>query len=447
MQPHGRRRDALSIAIHRHPVRSRREARSHADIKEPSWNTSTTQVADSRLREGHPPQPRRVIARSSLDAAARGGRGARRGVRGEVARRWSRRCATRRRSTTRMRTAALTAAALMGMNNVWYPYVEMAGDDELKTLRAELRMNAYATHGGVDRRQLRALRAGGVDRRQVRVLRRVALQAAAGIGADGAAIARRRPHRGGDQRRRAGACRAKPAAVAARPRGRGGTSVCALAARRAGAIVVTSAPRIPGAPFHGTQAAVVSAGHASSSSSTIRRSSPTTRSAIRTCASSRCGCRRSYDEAGAARAAAAGAIRCSTTSSASPARGSRTSTGDRSTRTCPSARRGSSTSGRWGRRSSCFPTASRALGGNQYVNSSAIGRYADYLTREIIPFVDREFRTLASRDHRGCFGKSSGGYGAIIHGMRYPQYWGAIADHSGDALLRLLSTAPTGRAR
>jgi alkyl hydroperoxide reductase subunit D len=48
--------------------------------------------------------------------------------------------------------AALTAAALMGMNNVWYPYVEMAADPELKTLRAELRMNAYANHGGVDRR-------------------------------------------------------------------------------------------------------------------------------------------------------------------------------------------------------------------------------------------------------------------------------------------------------
>ena len=47
--------------------------------------------------------------------------------------------------------AALTAAALMGMNNVWYPYVEMANDAELKTQRAELRMNAYATHGGVDR--------------------------------------------------------------------------------------------------------------------------------------------------------------------------------------------------------------------------------------------------------------------------------------------------------
>ena len=46
--------------------------------------------------------------------------------------------------------AAQTAAALMAMNNVWYPFVEMAGDPELKTLRPELRMNAYATHGGVD---------------------------------------------------------------------------------------------------------------------------------------------------------------------------------------------------------------------------------------------------------------------------------------------------------
>ena len=84
-----------------------------------------------------------------------------------------------------------------------------------------------------------------------------------------------------------------------------------------------------------------------------------------------------------------------------------------------------------------FPDCFTCLGGNQYVNSSAVCNYADYLTREIVPFVDREFRTLASREHRGCFGKSSGGYGAIIHGMRYPQYWGAIADHSGDANFNL----------
>jgi alkyl hydroperoxide reductase subunit D len=48
---------------------------------------------------------------------------------------------------------AMTAAALMGMNNVWYPYVEMSGDAELKARPAQLRMQAYATHGGVGKRQ------------------------------------------------------------------------------------------------------------------------------------------------------------------------------------------------------------------------------------------------------------------------------------------------------
>ncbi|MGH8626764.1 MAG: hypothetical protein ACREYC_16370 [Gammaproteobacteria bacterium] len=48
-----------------------------------------------------------------------------------------------------------------------------------------------------------------------------------------------------------------------------------------------------------------------------------------------------------------------------------------------------------------FPDCFTAFGGNQYVNSSAIGNYADYLTLESIPFIDREFRSLASREHRG----------------------------------------------
>ncbi|WP_424191542.1 carboxymuconolactone decarboxylase family protein [Ampullimonas aquatilis] len=49
--------------------------------------------------------------------------------------------------------ASLTASALMGMNNVWYPFVEMTEDADLKSQPAQLRMNAYATHGGVDKRR------------------------------------------------------------------------------------------------------------------------------------------------------------------------------------------------------------------------------------------------------------------------------------------------------
>jgi alkyl hydroperoxide reductase subunit D len=51
------------------------------------------------------------------------------------------------------KNAALTASALMGMNNVWYPYVEMTEDADLKSQPAQLRMNAYATNGGIDKRR------------------------------------------------------------------------------------------------------------------------------------------------------------------------------------------------------------------------------------------------------------------------------------------------------
>ena len=52
--------------------------------------------------------------------------------------------------------AALTAASIMAQNNVWYPYVEMADDESLKGLPAQLRMNAIATHGGTTKGRFEA---------------------------------------------------------------------------------------------------------------------------------------------------------------------------------------------------------------------------------------------------------------------------------------------------
>lgn len=52
--------------------------------------------------------------------------------------------------------AAITAASLMAMNNTWYPYVEMAGDQSLSGLPAQLRMNAIATHGGTTKARFEA---------------------------------------------------------------------------------------------------------------------------------------------------------------------------------------------------------------------------------------------------------------------------------------------------
>jgi alkyl hydroperoxide reductase subunit D len=52
--------------------------------------------------------------------------------------------------------SALTAGAIMAQNNVWYPYVEMAEDPNLKGLPAQLRMNAIASHGGTTKDRFEA---------------------------------------------------------------------------------------------------------------------------------------------------------------------------------------------------------------------------------------------------------------------------------------------------
>ena len=52
--------------------------------------------------------------------------------------------------------AAMCAASIMAQNNVWYPYVEMADDEALKGLPAQLRMNAITTHGGTTKAKFEA---------------------------------------------------------------------------------------------------------------------------------------------------------------------------------------------------------------------------------------------------------------------------------------------------
>jgi len=84
------------------------------------------------------------------------------------------------------------------------------------------------------------------------------------------------------------------------------------------------------------------------------------------------------------------------------------------------------------------PDCFTSLGGNQYVNSPAVGRYADYLVEEVLPFVESRFNLVRRPAGRGVFGKSSGGYGALYHAMHYPDIWGAAASHAGDVGFDLL---------
>src|SRR5437868_9028797 len=78
-----------------------------------------------------------------------------------------------------------------------------------------------------------------------------------------------------------------------------------------------------------------------------------------------------------------------------------------------------------------FPDCFTRLGGNQYVNSAAMGRWDDFLLAEVVPMVETKFG-CGGPGRRGIFGKSSGGYGAMVHALLHPDFWSAAAVHSGD---------------
>lgn len=78
-----------------------------------------------------------------------------------------------------------------------------------------------------------------------------------------------------------------------------------------------------------------------------------------------------------------------------------------------------------------FPDCFTRLGGNQYINSAALGPWMDFLCDEAVPFVEGHFR-CGGPGRRGIFGKSSGGYGALAHALLRPNIWSAAASHSGD---------------
>lgn len=80
-----------------------------------------------------------------------------------------------------------------------------------------------------------------------------------------------------------------------------------------------------------------------------------------------------------------------------------------------------------------MPDCFTALGGSQYINSSAVGRYEDYLVREIVPAVDASFETIPNAAHRAVIGKSSGAYGSLMLAMHHSDVFGLCGWRSGDA--------------
>ena len=68
-----------------------------------------------------------------------------------------------------------------------------------------------------------------------------------------------------------------------------------------------------------------------------------------------------------------------------------------------------------------------------YTDSATVpnDKYESYIIRELIPEIDKKFRTLPDRAHRAVAGLSMGGYGAIKFGLKYPDMFSLVGSFSG----------------
>jgi len=73
-----------------------------------------------------------------------------------------------------------------------------------------------------------------------------------------------------------------------------------------------------------------------------------------------------------------------------------------------------------------MPNAMNAYGGSMYSNSVTAGNWEGYIADDLVAYMDKNYRTIASRDGRGLAGHSMGGYGTMRIGMKRPDVFSAI---------------------
>ncbi len=63
--------------------------------------------------------------------------------------------------------------------------------------------------------------------------------------------------------------------------------------------------------------------------------------------------------------------------------------------------------------------------------SSPKEKFESYIVKELIPQIDKDFRTIADREHRVIAGLSMGGYGSMKFGLKFPEMFTLIGSFSG----------------
>ena len=93
-----------------------------------------------------------------------------------------------------------------------------------------------------------------------------------------------------------------------------------------------------------------------------------------------------------------------------------------------------------------FPDGRTALGGTQWIDAPAVGRYQSYVAEDVVGLVEREVGTLARREARAVVGKSSGGYGALCMARDRAATFAHVGAHAADAFFEYCYLADLPRA-
>ena len=73
-----------------------------------------------------------------------------------------------------------------------------------------------------------------------------------------------------------------------------------------------------------------------------------------------------------------------------------------------------------------MPNAYTAFQGAMYSNSATTGNWEDFVTDELVTYIDGHYRTIAATASRGLAGHSMGGYGALKIGMKHPEIYSSL---------------------
>ncbi|HET7103134.1 MAG TPA: alpha/beta fold hydrolase, partial [Terracidiphilus sp.] len=73
-----------------------------------------------------------------------------------------------------------------------------------------------------------------------------------------------------------------------------------------------------------------------------------------------------------------------------------------------------------------LPDSKTVHGGSMYSSSVTTGDFENFITHDVVSYIDAHYRTIPDRQSRGLVGHSMGGYGASRIGMKHADVFGAL---------------------